>query len=112
MTTVLIVDLLKGTPTLRIESDAELFSIGIARPLEDAYCGSHHDLVGWIAELTGLDALDVYQLLSQAGRAPIGNVVDERYTIAAAVAKIHLPAPHVAYGGAHAGLRQAAGASR
>ncbi len=43
-------------------------AIGCARPLEDAYRISQHDLISWTAELTGLDTLDAYQLVSQAGR--------------------------------------------
>jgi acetamidase/formamidase len=81
METVLVVDLIKGvtTPWPRIESDTHLMSIGCARPLEDAYRISQHDLVTWSAQLTGLDTLDAYQLLSQAGQAPAGNVCDGRY---------------------------------
>ncbi|HEX5741854.1 MAG TPA: acetamidase/formamidase family protein [Pilimelia sp.] len=102
MTTVLIVDVIKGvaTATPRIESDTELFSVGVARPLEDAYRGGCHDLVGWIADLTGMDPLDSYQLLSQAGTAPVGNVVDANYTIAAGIAKRYVPGG-AAYDGAH-----------
>ena len=68
-------------------------SIGCARPLEDAYRIAHHDLVGWTSDLTGLEDLDAYQLVSQAGRAPIGNVCDPNYTVLAAVDKALLPPP-------------------
>src|SRR5436190_1012908 len=71
MTTTLVVDLIKGTPTPwpRLETDQALMSIGCARPLEDAYRIAHTDLVHWTAALTGMDVLDAYQLLSQAGTA-------------------------------------------
>ena len=74
MDTVLVVDLIKGvaTPWPRIESDTHLMSIGCARPLEDAYRISQHDLVTWTAGLTGLDTLDAYQLISP-GRAGPGR---------------------------------------
>ena len=62
-------------------------STGSARPLEDAYRISQHDLVTWAAELTGWDMLDAYQLVSQAGLAPAGNVVDTNYTMVAKLAK-------------------------
>jgi acetamidase/formamidase len=109
MNTVVILDLVKGTPTPtpRFETDAALMSAGSARPLEDAYRMSQHDLVTWSAALTGLDVLDAYQLLSQAGRAPVGNVCDPNYTMLAAVDKQHLGDPS-AYGGVHARLRAAA----
>ncbi|SCG58145.1 Acetamidase/formamidase [Micromonospora echinaurantiaca] len=112
-TTTLIVDVIKGvsTPWPRLESDREIMSIGAARPLEDAYRIAHHDLVGWTATLTGLDPLDAYQLVSQAGRAPIGNVCDPNYTILAAVAKTLLPSASEPYGGAHDRLRQLATAT-
>ena len=112
MTTVLVVDLVKGveTPVPRIETDEYLMSVGAARPLEDAYRISQHDLVTWTAGLTGLDLLDAYQLISQAGQAPAGNVVDPNYTMVAKAAKRWLP-PLTAYEGVHARLREAAAAS-
>ncbi|GAA2658874.1 acetamidase/formamidase family protein [Paractinoplanes durhamensis] len=111
MNTVLILDLIKGvaTPTPRFESDDALMSAGSARPLEDAYRMSQHDLVTWTTALTGLDVLDAYQLISQAGEAPVGNVCDPNYTMLAKVAKRYLGAPS-AYGGIHARLRAAAAA--
>jgi len=102
MTTTLIVDVIKhvATPWPRIETDDRLFSIGCARPLEDAYRIAHHDLVTWTTNLTGLDVLDAYQLISQTGEAPIGNVCDPNYTIGAGIAKRWLPT-HTAYHNAH-----------
>ena len=92
MRTVVVVDLIKGagTPWPRLESDEFLMSTGSARPLEDAYRVSQHDLVTWAAELTGWDTLDAYQLVSQAGLAPTGNVVDTNYTMVAKLAKRYL----------------------
>lgn len=106
MNTVVAVDLIKGvtTPWPRMEDDLHLMATGSARPLEDAYRISQHDLVTWTAGLTGLDTLDAYQLISQAGQAPVGNVCDTNYTMVAKVAKAHLRNPE-AYGSAHARLR-------
>jgi amidase len=111
MNTVLVVDVIKGvpTPTPRLETDETLASVGSARPLEDAYRMSQHDLVTWTAELTGLDQLDAYQLLSQAGQAPAGNVCDPNYTMVAKVAKRYLGNAG-AYEGVHARLRGIAAA--
>jgi hypothetical protein len=81
-------------------------SVGCARPLEDAYRISQHDLVTWTASLTGLDVLDAYQLVSQAGQAPIGNVCDPNYAVVAKIAKQFLP-PATAYDGVHERLRTA-----
>ncbi|WP_246147959.1 hypothetical protein [Nonomuraea turkmeniaca] len=87
-----------------MEDDLHLMSTGSARPLEDAYRISQHDLVTWASELTGLDTLDAYQLVSQAGQAPVGNVCDTNYTMVAKMPKAYLGAADV-YEGAHARLR-------
>ncbi|MGY2004993.1 acetamidase/formamidase family protein [Blastococcus sp. SYSU DS1024] len=109
MRTVVVVDLIKGaaTPWPRLETDEFLMSTGSARPLEDAYRVSQHDLVTWAAELTGWDTLDAYQLVSQAGLAPAGNVVDTNYTMVAKLAKRYLGREGVvAADGVHDRLRQ------
>ena len=110
MTTTLLVNLVIGAATAwpRIETDTHLMSIGVARPLEDAYRIAHTDMTGWISQLTGLDTLDAYQLLSQAGTAPVGNVCDPGYTMLARVDKHLLPNPGEAYDGIHARLRRLA----
>jgi acetamidase/formamidase len=109
MNTVVILDVIKGaaTPTPRFENDAALMSAGSARPLEDAYRMSQHDLVTWTADLVGLDVLDAYQLISQAGTAPVGNVCDPNYTMLAKVEKQYLGAA-LAYEGIHDRLRATA----
>ncbi|MEU6798718.1 acetamidase/formamidase family protein [Nonomuraea wenchangensis] len=106
MNTVVAVELIKGvaTPWPRLEDDLHLMSTGSARPLEDAYRISQHDLVTWTAELTGLDTLDAYQLVSQAGEAPVGNVCDTNYTMVAKLPKAYLGGPGV-YESAHERLR-------
>ncbi|MGK5684061.1 acetamidase/formamidase family protein [Actinoplanes sp. URMC 104] len=109
MNTVVILDVIKGaaTPTPRFETDEALMSAGSARPLEDAYRMSQHDLVTWTADLIGLDVLDAYQLISQAGEAPVGNVCDPNYTMLARVAKNYLGSAS-AYEGVHGRLRTSA----
>ncbi|WP_308168456.1 acetamidase/formamidase family protein [Nonomuraea sp. NEAU-A123] len=106
MNTVVAVELVKGvaTPWPRMEDDLHLMSTGSARPLEDAYRISQHDLVTWTSALTGLDTLDAYQLVSQGGQAPVGNVCDTNYTMVAKLPKSYLgtPAP---YESAHSRLR-------
>jgi acetamidase/formamidase len=112
MRTVVVVDLIKGGgPSWpRIESDEFLMSTGSTRPLEDAYRVSQHDLVTWAAELTGWETLDAYQLVSQAGLAPVGNVVDTNYTMVAKLAKRYLGTDAVVADGVHDRLRQTAAA--
>ncbi len=110
MRTTIIVDVLKGveTPWPRLESDEFLMSTGSVRPLEDAFRISQHDLVGWTGTLTGLSQLDAMQVVSQAGLAPVGNVVDTNYTMVAKLPKAVLGPGVSAYGGMHARMRAAA----
>jgi len=107
MDTVVILDVIKGvaTPWPRIESDDYLMSTGSARPLEDAFRISQSDLIAWIAGGFGLDAMDAYQLLTQAGEAPVANVCDPNYTFVTKIGKQYLPGGSV-YGGTHGRLRE------
>ncbi|MCX4679415.1 acetamidase/formamidase family protein [Streptomyces sp. NBC_01433] len=109
MNTVVLVELLKGvaTPWPRIESDTHLMSTGSARPLEDAFRISQLDLVQWLARDYGLSELDAYQLISQAGEAPLANVCDTNYTCVAKIRKEWLPAGEPNRG-LHRHLRQTA----
>ncbi len=112
MNTVVILDLVKArpmTPWPRFETDDAIMSTGSARPLEDAFRISQHDLVTWVAAEAGLDVLDAYQLVSQAGEAPVGNVCDPNYTMVAKVAKQYVPGIDV-YDGIHSRLRATASA--
>jgi acetamidase/formamidase len=85
MSTTIVVDVVKGAGPHwpRIQDDTFIMSTGSVKPLEDAFRVSQHDLVTWVGELTGMDALDSLQLVSQAGLAPAGNVVDTNYTMVA-----------------------------
>jgi acetamidase/formamidase len=113
MDTVIAIDLVKGrgTPWPRLESDTHLMSTGSARPLEDAFRISHADLIAWMGEEHGLDALDAYQLLTQISESPVANVVDPNYTFVTKVQKAYLPRVEV-YGGVHARLREVAASYR
>jgi acetamidase/formamidase len=107
MDTELVVDLVQGgppTPWPRLEDDTYIMTAGSSRPLEDAFRIAHTELVRWVAELTGLSAMDAYQLVTQTALTPIANVVDTSYTVVAKVAKRHLPGVTV-MGGIHQRLR-------
>jgi hypothetical protein len=80
---------------------------GSIRPLEDAYRISQKELVDWTSDLTGMDSLDAYQLVSQLGLAPAANVCDPNYTMVAKLPKWAIGSAE-AYGGAHRRLRAAA----
>lgn len=107
MDTVITIDLVKGraTPWPRLESDTHVMSTGSARPLEDAFRIAHADLIAWMGEEYGLEALDAYQLLTQVSESPVANVVDPNYTFLAKIAKSYLPRAD-AYGGTHEKLSE------
>lgn len=106
MSTTIVVDVVKGAGLHwpRLQDDTFLMSTGSVKPLEDAFRVSQHDLVGWVGSLTGLDSLDALQLVSQAGLAPTGNVVDTNYTMVAKIPAAYVGGA-VAYDGMHARLR-------
>ncbi|WP_104127953.1 acetamidase/formamidase family protein [Cryobacterium sp. Y57] len=109
MHSVIALDLIKGGASAwpRLENDEFIMSTGSARPLEDAFRISQKDLVNWASDLTGLDTLDAYQLVSQMGLAPAANVCDPNYTMVAKLPKWTLKDAQ-AYGGAHSRLRATA----
>ena len=107
MDTVIAVDVVKGATTAwpRFENDDYLMSAGSVRPLDDALRIAQKDMVEWVAELTGMDLLDSYQLVSQVVSTPVANMVDPNYTVVAKVPKKYLgPKAQSVYGGAHARL--------
>jgi acetamidase/formamidase len=93
MTTVVIVDLIKGAAPLwpRLENDEYLMAIGSSRPMEDSWRIGNVELIRWMQELHGLHQMDAYQLLSQISKAPIANVVDVNYSVAIKAAKEFMP---------------------
>ncbi len=109
MNTVVIVDVIKGLPTPwpRLESDTHIMSTGSARPLEDAFRISQVDMVGWVAQLTGLDPMDAYQLCAQLGESPVANVCDSNYTFLTKINKRYLGSAEV-YQATHSRLRDLA----
>ncbi|MGI8761438.1 MAG: acetamidase/formamidase family protein [Jatrophihabitantaceae bacterium] len=113
MDTVLIVELLKGTPCPwpRLESDTHIITTGSARPLEDAFRIAQSDLVHWLETDYGLHMLDAYQLASQTVESPLANVVDTNYTSVAKIRKQWLP-NRPAMDGAHARLTELASSYR
>jgi acetamidase/formamidase len=108
MNTLLTVDLIKGAycDWPRLEDDESIMVAGSYRPLEDAFRIAHTQLVGWISSATGLSLMDSYQLVTQASRSPIANVVDANYTIVAKMPKRYLPSDVVWMEGMHQRLRR------
>ncbi len=91
-TTTITVDLIKGWSIdwPRLETEEVLMAIGSARPLEDATRIAYRELIRWMVSAYGFDQWDAYMMLSQCGRVRLGNVVDPKYTMGAAISKRYL----------------------
>ncbi len=87
------VDLIKGKKINwpRLENDTLIMSIGSTRPLIDAVRIACVDLIDWLVEDYGFDKLEANQLLGQAVRLEIANVVDPQYSVACQLEKKYLP---------------------
>ena len=92
--TTIHVDLIKGWQLdwPRLENEHVIMAIGSTRPLEDATRIAYVELVKWLEKEYGYDRWDAYMMLSQCGRVRLGNVVDPKYTVGAAIDKRYLAA--------------------
>jgi len=90
--TTIHVDLIKNWQIdwPRLETDELLMSIGSARPLEDATRIAYKELVLWMEAEYGFDRWDAYMILSQVGKVRLGNFVDPKYSVGAAIQKRYL----------------------
>lgn len=90
--TTIKVDLIKSWEIEwpRLETESAIMSIGSARPLEDATRIAYRELIRWMANDYGFDQWDAYMLLSQCGKVRLGNFVDPKYTVGAAISKHYL----------------------
>jgi len=75
----------------RGETADDIFTVGNARPLEQALQHATTEMLNWLAQDWGLDANAASHLLGQAVRYDVGNVFDPAYTMACRVAKKWLP---------------------
>jgi amidase len=91
-TTTIRVDLIKRWQIAwpRLENAEVIMAIGSARPLEDATRIAYKELVLWLAADYGYDKWDAYTMLSQCGKVRLGNFVDPKYTVCAAITKKYL----------------------
>ena len=74
----------------RLEKEDFIMTIGSTRPLEDATRIAYRELVRWMAKDYGFDKWDAYMMLSQCGMVRLGNFVDPKYTVGAAIRKEYL----------------------
>jgi acetamidase/formamidase len=90
--TTIRVDLIKGWKIEwpRLENENVIMTIGSTRPLEDATRIAYRELVWWMERDYGFNKWDAYMMLSQCGKVRLGNVVDPKYTVGAAISKKYL----------------------
>ena len=69
----------------RIVSPTELMTVGSARPMEDAAKIAYKQMVLWLEDEYGFDRWDAYQLVTQAGKLYVGNMVDTYYSLVAKI---------------------------
>jgi hypothetical protein len=65
-------------------------AIGSARPLEDAVRIAYSELVLWMEREYGFDRWDAYMLLTECGIVRLGNFVDPKYSVGAAISKEYI----------------------
>jgi amidase len=65
----------------RGENKDEIFTLGNARPLDQALQHATTEMFRWLREDYGLDAVGVGLLMGQAVRYEVGNVFDPAYTV-------------------------------
>lgn len=91
-TVELQVDLIKGHGNTwpQLETEDRMMFIGSARPMEDAARIAYRELVRWVAAESGQSEAEAYMLLTMCGKVRLGNMVDPKYTIGAAIEKKYL----------------------
>ena len=75
----------------RGENDQWIFTTGNARPLDEATQIATTEMLIWLQQDFGLDALGANLLLAQCVRYELGNMFDPAYTMVCKVAKSWLP---------------------
>jgi len=71
----------------RGETDEDIFTIGNARPLDQALQHATTEMSKWLGEDYGLDARAASHLMGQVVRYDVGNVFNPAFTVACRIAK-------------------------
>ena len=71
----------------RGENAEDIFTIGNARPLDQALQHATTEMMRWLGEDYGLDARAASHLMGQVVRYDVGNVFNPAYTVACRIAK-------------------------
>jgi amidase len=78
----------------RGENEDEIFTLGNARPLDQALQHATTEMMRWLKEDYGLDAVSAGLLMGQAVGYAVGNVFDPAYTMVCRMAKSVLEGLH------------------
>lgn len=76
----------------RGETATDIFSVGNARPLDQALQHATTDMLNWLTSDYGLSINAASHLMGQVVRYDVGNVYDPAYTMVCRIAKKWLPA--------------------
>jgi len=71
----------------RGETAEDIFTVGNARPLDQALQHATTEMVRWLGEDYGLDARAASHVMGQVVRYDVGNVFNPAYTVACRIAK-------------------------
>jgi acetamidase/formamidase len=77
----------------RGETASDIFTVGNARPLDQALQHATTEMLNWLGNSFGLDPTSASHLLGQVVRYDIGNVFNPAYTVVCRVAKTWLQKP-------------------
>lgn len=75
----------------RGEDDRFIFTLGNARPLDEALKHATSEMFRWLAQEYAMTPIRASLLLAQAVEYEVGNVFDPEYTMACRLAKRYLP---------------------
>jgi len=73
-----------------MQDDEYIMTTGSGRPLMDCLRLAYVQLIKWLTDEYGYDKWEAYQLVSQAGTARIGNIVNPSYTVVTKLPKKYL----------------------
>ena len=71
----------------RGETEADIFTVGNARPLDQALQHATTEMIAWLGQDYGLDALSASHLLGQSVRYDVANVFNPAYSVACRLPK-------------------------
>ena len=75
----------------RGETADDIFTLGNARPLDQALQHATTEMLRWLGEDYGLDTRAASHLMGQVVRYDVGNVFNPAFTVACRIAKRWLP---------------------